>query len=69
MTIQQLFILLEPILHPLVDLLGTVCLTLLVAAGILWAAAWIIQRIWKYVLAAGALFFLVAVLALTLGVI
>lgn len=69
MTIQQLFILLEPILHPLVDLLGTVCLTLLVAAGILWAAAWIIQRIWKYVLAAGAIFFLVVALALTLGVI
>ena len=69
MTIQQLFILLEPFLHPLVDLLGTICLILLVAAGVLWTAAWIIRRIWKYVLAAGAVLFLVAVLALTLGVI
>ena len=69
MTIQQLFIILEPILHPLVDLLGTICLILLVAAGVLWTAAWIIRRIWKYVLAAGAVLFLVAALALTLGVI
>lgn len=69
MTIQQLFILLEPFLHPLIDLLGTICLTLLVAASVLWAAAWIIRRIWKYVLAAGAVLFLVAALALTLGVI
>lgn len=69
MTIQQLLILLEPFLHPLVDFLGTICLILLVAASVLWTAAWIIRRIWKYVLAAGAVLFLVAVLALTLGVI
>lgn len=69
MTIQQLFILLQPILHPVVDFLGTICLILLVAAGILWTAAWIIRKIWKYVLAAGAIVFIVAALALTLGVI
>ena len=69
MTIQQLLILLEPFVHPLVDFLGTICLILLVAAGVLWTAAWIIRRIWKYVLATGAALFLVAVLALTLGVI
>lgn len=69
MTIQQLFILSEPILHPLVDVLGTLCLILLSAAGILWAAAWIIRKIWKFVLTAGALFFLVTALALILGVI
>ena len=69
MTIHQLFVLLQPVLHPLVDFLGTICLVLLVAAGVLWTAAWIIQKIWKYVLAAGAVAFIVAALALTLGII
>ena len=69
MTIHQLFDLLQPVLHPLVDLLGTICLIVLIAAGVLWAAVWIIQRIWKFVLAAGAVVFLAAALALTLGII
>ena len=69
MTIHQLFDLLQPVLHPLVDLLGTICLIVLIAAGVLWAAVWIIQRIWKFVLADGAVVFLAAALALTLGII
>lgn len=68
MTIQ-LFPFLEPILHALIHILGTICLFLLSAGGFLWFAAWLIQRIWKYVLAVGAIVFLVAALALTLGVI
>lgn len=52
------------ILHFLVDVLGSISLLVLMAAGVLW----ILGKIWKYLLTAGAITALVVALALALGV-
>lgn len=63
MTIQQLHILLQP----LINFLGEICLMLIALGGLAWAAIWIIRRIWRYVLAAGAILALAALILLYLG--
>lgn len=64
MTIESLFI----HMHPVIDFLGTICLIALMAGGVLYVLVWIGRRIWKYVLTAGAVFTLMIILALSLGV-
>ncbi len=54
-------------LQPLTSIIGTVCLIVLAAAGTLYAFMWIMQRIWKYLLAAGVITFIVAMAGLVLG--
>lgn len=54
-------------LQPLTSIIGTVCLIVLAAAGTLYAFVWIMNRIWKYLLAAGVITFLVAMAGLVLG--
>ena len=63
MTIQQLHIWLQP----LVNFLGEICLMLIALGGLSGAAIWIIRRIWRYVLAAGAILALAALILLYLG--
>lgn len=53
--------------HPLIDVLGTLCLIVLMAGSVLYLAVWIIRRIWKGIVAVGALSFFVLLLALVLG--
>lgn len=64
MTIHELHIQLQP----LINFLGEICLAMLVAAGMLSAILWILRRIWKFLLAAGALIAVAAVILLSLGV-
>lgn len=52
--------------YPLIQVLGTVCLILLAAGSVVAAFVWIIRRIWMYVVAAGVLTFLVAIMGLAL---
>ena len=54
-------------LQPLTSIIGTICLIVLAAAGTLYAFVWIMNRIWKYLLAAGVITFLVAMAGLVLG--
>ena len=54
-------------LQPLTSIIGTVCLIVLAAAGTLYAFVWILNRIWRYLLAAGVIAFLVAMAGLVLG--
>lgn len=63
MTIQQLHILLQP----LINFLGEICLMLIALGGLSWAVVWIAKRIWRYVLAAGAILALAALILLYLG--
>ena len=63
MAIQQLHILLQP----LINFLGEICLMLIALGGLSAAAVWIIRRIWRYVLAAGAILALAALILLYLG--
>ena len=63
MTIQQLHILLQP----LINFLGEICLMLIALGGLSAAAIWIIRRIWRDVLAAGASLALAALILLYLG--
>lgn len=63
MTIQQLHIWLQP---P-INFLGEICLMLIALGGLSAAAIWIIRRIWRYVLAAGAILALAALILLYLG--
>ncbi len=53
---------LHTLFHPLIDLLGTICLIGLSAAGTLYIIGWILQKIWKLLLAMGVLALLVAVM-------
>lgn len=64
MTIETLFVL----CHPLIDVLGTLCLIVLMAAGVLYVTMLIVRKIWKFVLTAGALATFLVILALALGV-
>ena len=64
MSIESLFI----YMHPLIDILGTICLIALMAGGVLYILVWIGRRIWRYVLTAGAITAFVVILALSLGV-
>ena len=63
MTIQQLHIWLQP---P-INFVGEICLMLFARGGLSAAAIWIIRRIWRYVLAAGAILALAALILLYLG--
>lgn len=63
MTIQQLHIWLQP---P-INFLGEICLMLIALGGLSWAVVWIAKRIWRYVLAAGAILALAALILLYLG--
>lgn len=69
MAIIKLYIFLQPLIDILIDILGTICLILLAAAGTLYAFLWIMNKIWKYLLAAGAITLLVTVMGLVLGVV
>lgn len=53
--------------HPLIDVLGTVCLIALMAGSVLYVAAWIISKIWKGIVAVGVLSFCVLLLVLFFG--
>lgn len=64
MTIGNLYIL----CHPLIDVLGTLCLIVLAAASTLYAIIWIVRKIWKFVLTVGAISVLIVILAVILGV-
>ena len=63
MTIMELYVCLQPV----TSFLGTICLLALVSGGIIFAIAWIIKNLWKYILACGAVAFVLfsAVLALS----
>lgn len=63
MTIQQLHILLQP----LINFLGEICLMLIALGGLAWAVIWIARRIWRYVLAAGAILAVGVIVLLSLG--
>ncbi|MBR5294084.1 MAG: hypothetical protein IKU31_04845 [Oscillospiraceae bacterium] len=63
MSLVELYIWLQP----LTSFIGTVCLIVLAAAGTLYAFVWVMQRIWKYLLAAGVITFIVAMAGLVLG--
>ena len=52
---------------PLINLLGTLCLTILVAGSVLFVIAWIIKRIWKGIIAIGVIFFCAFLAVLLLG--
>jgi hypothetical protein len=53
--------------HPLIDVLGTVCLIALMAGSVLYVAAWIISKIWKGIVAVGVLSFCALLLVLFFG--
>ena len=63
MTIHQLHIWLQP----LINFLGEICLMLIALGGLSAAVVWIAKRIWRYVLAAGAILALAALILLYLG--
>lgn len=63
MTIAQLYLLLQP----LITVLGTLCLIALVAGGTLFVIAWIIRKLWIYMMAFGAAAFVLFTAALFLG--
>lgn len=52
--------------YPLIQVLGTVCLIVLAAGSVVVTFVWIIRRIWMYLMAAGVITFLVAILGLAL---
>ena len=54
--------------HPLIDILGTICLIALSAGSVLYLMFWILKRIWKGLLAVGMLSFSVFMLMAFLGV-
>ena len=54
--------------HPLIDILGTICLIALSAGSVLYLMCWILKRIWKGLVAVGMLSFSVFVLMAFLGV-
>jgi hypothetical protein len=64
MTWLDLYIL----FHPLIDILGTICLIALSAGSVLYLMYWILKRIWKGLVAVGMLSFSVFVLMAFLGV-
>lgn len=51
MTIQELYMFLQPLTQPL----GTVCLILLAAGSVIAAFIWFVRRFWMYIVAAGLL--------------
>jgi hypothetical protein len=53
--------------HPLIDVLGTLCLIALMAGSVLYVAAWIICRIWKGIVAVGVLSFCALLLLIFFG--
>lgn len=52
---------------PLINLLGTLCLTALIAGSVLFVMVWIIKRIWKGVVAVGVVSFCALLAVLLLG--
>ena len=52
---------------PLINLLGTLCLTALIAGSVLFLLVWIIKRIWKGVVAVGLLSFCAILAVVLLG--
>ena len=62
MTIPELYI----FFSPLTQLLGTICLIMLIAASVIFAIVWIFRLIWRFVVAAGAIAFFVMVLEIVL---
>lgn len=52
---------------PLINILGNLCLTALIAGSVLYVMAWIISRIWKGIVALGVLSFCAFLAALFLG--
>ena len=52
---------------PLINLLGTLCLTALIAGSVLYVMAWIIKRIWKGIVALSVLSFCAFLVILFLG--
>jgi hypothetical protein len=54
-------------LQPLINFLGTICLIALVSGGTVFALVWIVKKLWKYILAFGAISFVLFSLVLILG--
>ena len=54
-------------LQPFTSALGTVCLIVLAAAGTLYAVMWVLNRIWKYLLAGGVITVILALAKLVLS--
>ena len=63
MSINEMYI----FFLPLINFLGTICLIALTAGSILLVLAWIIKRIWKGIVAVGALSFCVFLVMIFLG--
>ena len=64
MTIESLYI----ISHPVIDILGTLCLLALMAGGVLYVGMWVLSRIWRYLLTAGAITAILTILGLVLDI-
>ena len=52
---------------PLINILGTFCLTALIVLSVLYVMFWIIKRIWKGIVAVGVLSFCAFLAVLFLG--
>ena len=63
MTIVELYVFLQP----LIQVVGTICLIGLVSGGIIFSIAWVIRKLWMYILAFGAAAFALAAAALVIG--
>ncbi len=53
--------------HPLIDLLGTLCLVALIAGSVLYLMYQLIKRIWKGVVAIGIVSFCALIAVVLLG--
>lgn len=63
MTILELY----NFLLPLINFLGTICLIVLVAGGTLFTIAWIVKKLWKYILTFSTISFVLYIAVLILG--
>ena len=63
MTLMDLYIL----LHPLIDVLGTVTLILLVAGCAVTAVVWFFKTFWKPIVISGVIFLFVTIAVLLWG--
>ncbi len=63
MTLMELYIL----LHPLIDVLGTITLILLVAGCAVIAAVWFFKTFWKPIVITGVIFLFISIAVLLWG--
>ena len=63
MTLMELYIL----LHPLIDVLGTITLILLVAGCAVVAVVWFFKTFWKHIVITGVVFLFITIAMLLWG--